>query len=290
MAARLTFKDRIANAYYAKRYQFYKKFCKRKLKDSSPLQKSGWELTFHDDFNEVSWSKKSSDTWRKWCIGEHWGHFNPNGTRRSYWVEPILNDDSTITLRTEYKPHTFYKKAGSNYWYWGKPKDPVEELEVPFAAGGLSSNPSFRQQYGRWECRCRVPKYNGCKAAYWMWGSTWPPEIDVFESDTSDSQQVNLHYGVSGEPSHSSMRAVDTKSLRPGHWQEFTLIWSKDKIEMYTDGIKIFRYTNKDVLKWYNADNSKMWVVLTQYVIKSWFKETDTSEFDVDYVRVYKNI
>jgi beta-glucanase (GH16 family) len=204
-------------------------------------------------------------------------------------VEPIFNGDSTITLKTEHNPKSFYQKKEGGYWYENEPPGYETKIDIPFSAGGLSTNPSFRQRYGRWECRCRVPVYNGCKAAYWMWGSTWPPEIDVFESDKSDSQQINLHYGSNAEGNKDSIKAWDSKSLRPGEWQEFAVVWTPEKIEMYTDGIKIFRFTNKETLEWFNADNAQMWVVLTQYVIHgNMFTEDKTSEFDVDYIRVYK--
>ena len=60
---------------------------------------------------------------------------------------------------------------------------------------------------------------------------------------------------------------------------------------MYTDGLKIFQCTDKEILKWYNKDNAQMWVLIYQAVIGE-VDDPDKnpiSEFIIDYVRVYKN-
>ena len=302
--AKMKRSDRRANKFYQIRYKFYNRFCKRKLKNHSPAEKPGKELVFEDDFDEVSWSRKSSDDWRKWGIGEHWGSFHPaNG--RSWWTEPVLNGDSTISLQTRPEPKTFYRKEGSNYWYSPPVNfDPVEELTVPYSVGGISSahkNPDgeniFKQQYGRWECRCKVPSDKGVRSAYWMWGSTWPPEIDVFEIDgrrDHSDQKINLHYGKTVDGTKDSIGSTLGAQRRDGEWQEYVLEWSPGKIEMYTDGIKIFRCTTEEIIKWYDDPIAQMWVLVYQSVIGDTVKEPDEngiiSEFIVDYVRVYKNI
>lgn len=296
--------DRIANRFYQSRYKFYKKYCKRKLKNLSSKIKPGRELVFNDDFDEVSWSRKQLDTWRKWGIGEHWGSFHPaNG--RSWWTEPVLNGDSTVTIGTKAEPKTFYQKEGSNYWYSPPINfEPVAEMTIPYSVGGLSSahkKPDgeniFKQQYGRWECRCKVPNDKGIRSAYWTWGSTWPPEIDIFEidgrSDHSD-QKINLHYGKTSDDTKDSIGSTLGAVIENDEWQEFVLEWSPGKIEMITNGIKIFRCTTKNVIKWYDDPIAKMWVLVYQSVIGDIHHEPDEdgwySKFIVDYVRVYKDI
>ena len=304
---KMTLWDWICNHFYIFRYKFYAKCWKKKLKNNSPLEKKGLRLTFNDDFDEISWSRKQTDTWRKWGIGEHWGSFHPrNG--RSHWVEPVFNGDSTISCQTRYEPKTFYRKEGSNYWYRSKPKEYVEEKVVPYSVGGLSTahkngegDNIFKQQYGRWECRCRVPAVKGIRSAYWMWGSTWPPEIDVFEVDgrpDHSDQKINFHYGVNedtdgdGVKEHPSLGSWRGANVLPGEWQEFTMVWEPHRIKLITDGITVFRLSNKKILKWYNDDIAKMWVCVYQAVISDDVAEPDEngiySSFDIDYVRMYE--
>ena len=70
------------------------------------------------------------------------------------------------------------------------------------------------------------------------------------------------------------------------------LEWSPGKIEMITDGIKIFRCTAKNVIKWYDDPIAQMWVLVYQAVIGDIHHEPDEdgwySKMIVDYVRVYK--
>ena len=300
----MSLKDRIFNRFYQRRYKFYSKHCKRKLKNYSPKVKPGRELVFEDDFDEVSWSRKSLDIWRKWGIGEHWGAFHP-GNARSWWTEPVLNGDSTISCQTRIEPKTFYRKDEGGYWYSPPINfDPVEEITLQYSVGGLSTahkKPDgeniFKQQYGRWECRCRVPSDQGVRSAYWMWGSTWPPEIDVFEVDgrsDHEDQKINLHYNRHEDGTHDSIGSTLGAQRRDGEWQEYVLEWSPGKIEMYTDGIKVFRCTTEKITKWYDDPIAEMWVLIYQTVIGDNVKEPDEngiiSSFDIDYVRVYKNI
>ena len=62
------------------------------------------------------------------------------------------------------------------------------------------SQKSFKQQYGRFECRMTIPHEKYVWPAFWMWGSTWPPEIDVHElyggkdGKKAGRQEMGLHY------------------------------------------------------------------------------------------------
>lgn len=299
---KMTLSDFILNRFYGMRYKFYAKYRKNKLKDWSPKEKVNRELVFDDDFNEISWSRSQQDE-RKWGIGEHWGSFHPrNG--RSWWTEPLLNGDSTITLGTKYEPKTFHRKIeGEGYWYTAPTNfEPGEVLVVPYSVGGLSTahkntdNETIcKQQYGRWELRAKVPTDPGIRSAYWTWGSTWPPEIDIFEIDgrpDHSDQKINFHYGKTADGTKDSLGSWDGNSLRLGEFQEFVMEWSPGKVELYTDGIKIFRLTNKKTMKWFDDPIAQMWVLIYQAVIGDIEHEPDEdgwySKFVVDYVRVYK--
>lgn len=294
-------KHRMMNKIYASRYSFYEKYWAYKLKSISPREKPGRQLVFEDDFDEISWSRKQSEP-RKWGIGEHWGWFPLDC--HSWWTEPIFNGNSTISCVTKYEPKTFHRKVkGEGYWYAAPTKfTPAEVKVVPYSCGGLSTGHMntqneiiFKQQYGRWECRCRVPAVKGVRSAFWMWGSTWPPEIDVFEIDgrpNHSDQKINLHYGVVADGTKSSMGSTLGAKRRDGWWQEFALEWSPGKIEMFTDGIKVFVMTDPNIIKWYDNPVAKMWVLIYQSVIGDVVGEPDEdgiiSSFDIDYIRIYK--
>ena len=304
---RMTLSDWIVTYFGRLKYGFRARFHKNKLRNHSPVNKEGYVLTFEDDFDAVSWSRKQAEP-RLWGIGEHWGSFHPkNG--RSWWTEPIFNGDSTISCVTRKQPKEFYRKEEGGYWYSNCNNfDPVETLIVPYSVGGLSTGHRntenqtiFKQQYGRWECRCRVPAIQGVRSAYWMWGSTWTPVIYVFEIDGRKdhaNQKINLHFGMNenvdhdGKYEHRQLGSTLGAKRREGKWQEFVLEWTPKHIKMITDGVTIFRCSNKEILKWYNDDIAQMWVLIYQAVIGDDVGEPDEngiiSSFDIDYVRVYE--
>ena len=302
---RMTLLDLILNVFYKIRFWFYRNFHKKKLKNISPTNKEGWELTFEDDFNRKTWSPSGDDT--KWKIGEGWGAFHPDKAN-VYYGEPKLNLDSTATFSVKYNPKTF-----PNDFRTGNP------ITIPFEVSLLSSQKSFKQKYGRFECRMSLPFDKAAWPAFWTWGSTWPPEIDILESTggmdgkTVGRNAINLHYGSTQDGTKSSSGGwrywVQKKPhdfidpLRP-KFHEFVCIWGPKKIEVFTNGIKVFRITNKKTLKWFNAETAEQWVVIN-HSLQNGFTTEDaeppaqwpdhilpkyyTSEFLVDYIRVYKN-
>jgi len=294
----MTLSDYISNVFYKVRFWLYRNFFKNKLKNISPAHKENWELIFEDEFTKKSWGVASEN--KKWVIGEGWGVFHPRKLS-VYYGEPTLNLDSTASFTVKYNPRTFPDDHTT-----GNP------VTIPFEVSLLSTQKSFKQRYGRWECRCTIPFDPGVWPAFWMWGSTWPPEIDVFElygnkdGKTAGKQCINLHYGFDKDGTRSSSKAwkvwVQKKPKQEFH--EFVCEWSPDKIEFFTDGVKIMRFTLKETLKYFNMDTAQMWVVVNHSLQEKFggildsdyqpmegdfsFTEDYTSEFLVDYVRVYK--
>jgi len=300
---KMTLTDIICNNFYKVRFWFYRNLRKKKLKNISPAAKDGLELTFEDEFTQKSWGKASEH--KKWVIGEGWGMFHPD-KKTVYYGEPTLNLDSTASFTVKYNPKTFPDDHRT-----GNP------ITIPFEVSLLSTQKSFKQQYGRFECRCTIPFDPGVWPAFWLWGSTWPPEFDIFElygnldGKTAGKQCINLHYGHDSDNTRGSRGwhlwiERKPKKSGPPKFHEFVVEWGPDKIEMFTDGIKIFRFTNKKIIKYYNVELAQQWIVVNHSLQEKYggkqrndyvpikdgeFQYPDDyySEFFVDYVRAYKN-
>lgn len=289
----MTLSDYIINVFYKVRFWSYRTIFKKKLKSFSSETKDNLELKFVDDFDKVSWGNKPDD---KWIIGEGWGPFRPNKPIHYFGEPELLTGESVAKFVVKYEPKTF-----PNDFVTGNP------ITIPFQNTKIATTKSFRQQYGQFECRCTIPYDRGVWPAWWVWGAKWPPEIDIFEmfgkkdGKSTGIQEINLHYGrMDGKEkgTKSSMRPwkvkIDTVKNKD-KFHEFTLRWSPTKIECVTDGIRIFRYTRKDILdEWFNVmPDANMKLILNHGLDKKYVNESDTdfySEFLVDYVRVYKNI
>ncbi len=146
------FKDYFINQYLKIRYWFIRIFMYNKLSNISDFDKDGYENTFFDNFTEKSWSKSGVKT--KWKVGEHWGMVHPDKLNM-YYGAPSLKENKGL-FKVEYKPAVWNIN--------GKP------TIIPFKASLLSSHYSFKQTYGRFECRCTLPKEPYAWSAFWIWG------------------------------------------------------------------------------------------------------------------------
>jgi len=282
---RLTVKDFIKNICLKTRFDFYRAFEPHKLSTISPLLKPGYTLTFFDNFHKKSWGSITDK--EKWIVGEGWGAFHPQN-QICYFDEPEIRNSEGI-FSVKYKPKEFE--------FEGK------KIVIPFAVSWLSSLMSYKQQYGRFECRMTLPKEKGTWPAFWLWGPTWPPEIDVIEAygrkdgKSIINQEINLHYRFD-DNIKSQMRAwkikVDNYDENLNErYHEFVVEWRPNIIEFYTDGIKVFEYTNPEVLKTFNLENLTQHIVINHNLqrfsyIKPEEYENYYSEFKVDYIRAYK--
>ena len=283
---RLSLKDYLVNFYLRLRFQYIRLFNSKKLRHGSTIDKHGYELVFNDEFDRNSWSEDN----RKWIVGEHWGMHHPNRLNVHYGEPKLLksNTETAALFTVKHNPKTFNREN--------------KKITIPFEVSLLSSNKTFQQQYGRFECRMTLPKGRGVWPAFWMWGPTWPPEIDVIEAygdrnglDTR-FQEINIHYGHDSQNNRSNMRPwiikVDNKKGVGKKYHEFAVEWHPNKIEFFTDGIKVFQYTNKKMLnRWFNKPETNMWIVINNSLRQGFIDDNDVdfySEFKVDYIRAYK--
>lgn len=283
---RMTLTDLILNYFYRVRFWFFRNFCKKKLSNQSPTYKEGWDITFEDEFNEVSWGKSESD---KWLIGEGWGLFHPDKPNVWYGPPELIENSSCAKFSVKYNPRLF-----PDDYRTGNP------ILIPGEVSLLSTQKSFKQQYGRFECRFTLPQEPYTWPAFWTWGSTWPPEIDIWEPRGGDDGSligrnvINLHYGKTSDGTKSSSRGWKywiTRKPKAGKFHELACEWGPDKIEVFQDGIKVYRFTLKETLEWFNAETAKQWIVINHSVQASFSPDENYhSEFLVDYIRAYKKI
>lgn len=234
------------NFFYKIRYWLWWKL--GLLKYSSPREKNRL-LVFEETFEQNNLDDK-------WSVGECWGPYHPDFSHQ-YFVPP----------------------EGGKFFVKYQPKE-FGEFTVPFAASHISTCNSFRQQYGRWECRCTVPKGKEVWPAFWIWGSTWPPEIDIFE-EIEGRYNINLIYGVGRKE-----RVCQGMKVESEIFHEFALEWLPERMDFFVDGLLVYRYKG-NALKYYNLPTTKMWIVIN-HGIRSEQRPDYYSEMIVDYIRVYK--
>lgn len=133
--------------------------------------------------------------------------------------------------------------------------------KMPFATGTIQKNRAIRG-YGAFEVVARIHEARGIwHAPLWFVAAGRGseiivlPEIDVVEVYTSKNKnkakaQTNIHYGEDYAENKRSMGArTHTISNFFDRWISFALIWRKDRLDFYYDGILVRRITNKSILK-----------------------------------------
>jgi hypothetical protein len=282
---RLTFKDYIYNIGYGIRFQILRRFFPNKIHNASLEYKKGMKLVFKDYFTTKTWNFLRGDNW---LVGEHWGDYHPDRLNVYYDAPTISNGHTLFTVK--YCP----KKFLSHKIY--------DILTIPYQVSLLSSAFSNKQQYGRFECRMTLPKGKGVWPAFWLWGVANDGkdyiEIDIYEGYGRNSgtdtiyQECNIHYGTENYSKHIKpwITKIGNRNTIGKKYHEFAVEWRSDKIEFYTDGIKIFQYTNKTVLdRFFNQPDSKMWIVINNSLKEGYTDSTSYySKFKVDYIRAYE--
>lgn len=298
----MTLSDLILNFILRIRFWILRNFLPGLLSYSTPRDKEGWKLDFEDDFDEISWSRAGVNT--PWKVGQGWGAFHPDHPR-SYYGEPELEDGlSCAKFTARYNPHTF-----PDDYRTGKP------ITIPIENSLLSTTTDgYKKQYGRYECRMTLPAVRGSWPAFWIWGQMedkleiddsgnpvkYYAEIDCGEwygkedGSTVGVQEINIHGNVNGRKLDSlgSWKVkIDKGSRAQNQFHEYAFEWSPNKIELFTDGVRVFRFSRIDYLdKYFNRPGQRLWIVINNGVSKSINKDdTDYySEMYVDYIRVYQ--
>lgn len=288
---KMTAEDVVMNIWYKFRFWFYRHFYKSIFRNSSPHYK-GKKMVFYDDFTEVSWNPK--DEKRKWdCV--RWGQFHPDDHGKYYGLPELVNGGYGKFI-SWYNPQTFQNtKTG-------------EKVTIPIECSTLTTtNESFKGQYGRFECRMTLPGEIGAWPAFWIWGQNKADNDEVIYSEIDcgewygetkgksiTKQCINLHWWQNHNK--FTMKPWKVKIDKPENatkkFHEYVFEWRKHKIECFTDGVKIFQFSNKKILnKFYNPETNKLWLVINAGIDSDIVTGDDMlyrSEFLVDYIRIYE--
>jgi beta-glucanase (GH16 family) len=231
---------------------------------SAQLDKPGWKLAFHDEFDG-----KALDL-DKWNLTDPWGR-ERNHELQAYVTNAFEVKGGILRIRAE----------NGEAFYSGKQRS--------FTSGMMSTYRKFNQQYGRFEIRCRVPKGKGLWPAFWLLPEPlgWPPEIDVLETLGHEPNKIYMTQHFQDEQrQHKSDGGSWTGPDFSADFHEFAVEWSPERMVWFVDGVERFR-SEKSVPR------SKMYLLVNLAIGGDWPGAPDEAThfpaaFEVDYVRVYE--
>lgn len=247
------------------------------------LDLDGYTLTYADEFDGDA---LDTSVWRT---------HNSNGVRKGgYWSDKQARvENGTLIITTEYLEDGDFG-AG---WY----------------TAGICTRGAFEQKNGYFECRCKLPKGQGLWSAFWLTNKNIndvtgngysAAELDVFESpfgykSGKDAWKVtsNIHYnGYDIETKYKNVciPALDNDPYE--NYNTYGLEWTEDEYIFYINGVETGRSDFGGVCREpefmvlsCEVDGAAATPTLgwSGNILKNPEGYDFTSEFVVDYVRVY---
>lgn len=258
-----------------------------------------FELVWSDEFEGNSLDRSVWNT--EWWVTERKG---------GYWHEDMVSvKDGNLVITTAYMEEPLenrYLEA------WGNVID-FEEYKTGWYSACITTNGTFEQTYGYFECRAILPKSTGMWSAFWMMNDRVEnvdgsgqdgTEVDIFESmyykdvvwGYGDAVISGIHYDGYGEGQQS---ASIGKWYANNPYEEFNtygLEWNENEYIFYINGVETGRLSTGGVsqnpeyllLSCEVAGENGVAYADRHGVGKMNMEPGDTAEFIVDYVRVYQ--
>lgn len=258
--------------------------CMHKTQSPEGPARSGWTLTWSDEFNQANGSVPDPNKWLIETGGNGWG----NQELEYYTTRPenVHVEGGNLVM-------TALKES-----YTGQ-----DGVTRDYTSARLNTSARFAQPYGRFEARIRIPYGQGMWPAFWMLGndigtSGWPGcgEIDIMENI---GREPAIVHGTIHGPGYSGANGISSAySLASGRFADdfhvFAAEWEPQKIRFYVDDQLYATRTPADLppgTKW--VYDHPFFVILDLAVGGEWPGNPDnTTSFPqqmlVDYVRVYQ--
>lgn len=110
----------------------------------------------------------------------------------------------------------------------------------PYLSGQLQTKGSFAQEYGYFEVRAKLPQGAGLSGAFWLLPAdgSWPPELDVVESDGSNPLAMAAHSQQTGAPTADGRWTHSVPDAATA-FHAYGVDWEPDRITWYVDGQQV---------------------------------------------------
>jgi len=248
--------------------------------------KSGWRLTWSDEFNGRNGSPPDPTKWVFETGGSGWGNDELESyTSRS---QNVRHEGGNLVIEARQEDFTGKDGVRRNY-----------------TSARIKTQGRFSQAYGRFEARIKLPEGRGLWPAFWMLGDNFPTagwpacgEIDIMESIGSEPSIVHgtLHGpGYSGANPLTGTYTNPSGRLADG-FHVYAVEWDPDAVRFYLDNKMYERRTPADLpagKSW--VFDHPFFIVLNVAVGGNMPGSPDAAtkfpqKMVVDYVRVYSRM
>lgn len=142
---------------------------------------------------------------------------------------------------------------------------------------GMSTDRSYRQRYGLWEVRAKLPSdaVNYHSVLMLMAGGT---ELDFAEAMEPTGRKIDAFLHLPGGEQNGSV------TLSDNDWHNWAIEWTAEGISLYLDGRKWHETTGGPHIP---SGDGVMTIQLDWFPVDEGRENTGTAELAVDWVRIY---
>lgn len=192
---------------------------------ATSLVPNGWKMTFNSDFSGTKIDSKIWSTCYWWASGNGCTN-NPTVEDEWYLSSQVKLSDGVLQLVAQPEATQGETNHGTSREYFCR-------------SGMVTTEPGFNFTYGLVQIVGRIPYGVGLWPALWL-GATnhqWPPELDILEHWGSD-QKAKVYDHPIGARAFGG--PVDTPGNLSVGWHTFSLLWSRNSVNWYIDGLKVY--------------------------------------------------
>jgi beta-glucanase (GH16 family) len=185
---------------------------------------TGWNMTFNADFSGPTLDNKVWATCYWWAATGCTD--NPKVEKEWYLPSQVQVSGGVLNLVAQRKPTQGTSANGSAEEYFCR-------------SGMVTTEPGFNFTYGLIQIVAKIPYGAGLWPALWLGASNrqWPPELDILEHWHSDPQAKVYDHPVGAHSFGGPVSTPDNLSLG---WHSYSLLWTKNSISWYIDGVKVY--------------------------------------------------
>jgi beta-glucanase (GH16 family) len=242
------------------------------------------QLTFDDEFNNLSLWNGSSGTWDT----TYWYDESKNGSTLPSNGEQEMYVNANGSVASQVKPWTVNNGVLTLHAAPASGDVSSQLNGYKYTSGMINTYHSFSQEYGYFEMKAQLPAGQGLWPAFWMLPTdgSWPPEIDIMEVLGNDPTNLHTstHTNQTGEHTYAT-QATTVPDMSAGY-HTYGMDWEADKVTFYFDGKQVFQTdTPSDMHK-------PMYLIANLAVGGGWPGSPDgTTQFpanmNIDYIRAY---
>jgi beta-glucanase (GH16 family) len=192
---------------------------------------AGWKLAFDPGFAGTQLDTGTWATCYDWATNPSVGCDNNPTAEKEWYIPSQVNvSGGTVNLVAKQEPTQGLSTSGAAKTFTCR-------------SGMISSKPGFNFTYGLIQVTAKLPYGPGLWPALWLAATNdqWPPELDIMEHWYSEPQMKIYDHTVGkkylGGP-------VPTPANLSAGFHTYSLLWTKDRVTWYLDGVQVFTTTS----------------------------------------------